>query len=47
MWVIRQCLHIDINLWFIHKNKIYSCVYMEVWAPENLIFSPVFIDDEA
>ena len=35
MWVIRQCLHIDTNPWFIHKNKIYSCSYMEVWVPQN------------
>ena len=35
MWVIRQCLHIDTNLWFIHKNKIHYCSYMEVWAPQN------------
>ena len=35
MWVIRQCLHIDTNPWFIHKNKIHPCSYMEVWAPQT------------
>ena len=35
MWVIRQSLHIDTNLWSINKIKIHSCSYMEVWAPQN------------
>ena len=38
MWVIRQCLHIDTKPWFIHKNKIHSSRYMEVWAPQNFDF---------
>ena len=47
MWVIRQCLHIDTNRWFIHKNEFHSCSYIEVWAPQNVDLFTFFTDHEA
>ena len=42
MCKLCECLHIDTNPWFIHKNKIHSCSYMEVWALQNLDLNACF-----
>ena len=47
MWVIRQCLHIDTNLWFIHKIKSIPVVTWKFELLKTLIFSPVFTDLKA
>ena len=44
MWMLRQGLLTDTNLWFIHKNKIHSFKF-ELF--KTLIFSPFFTDHEA
>ena len=42
MWVIHQCLHVDTNPWFIHKNKLIPVVTWKFKLLKTLIFSPFF-----